>query len=197
MATAAVQAAEVAAVAAASASETAVTAPNVTNTMQSTSALTVAAITIIRAATASAAELGLGGSYVPRASDPVCSLRSSGIMTGVMRDPRSRERRRRHRGYRPLRCDRLSRERGVASRGPEAIRPQWGMPERTGCRGATAPRRRRQGIRRPSGRDGDALKLVEARRSVLMMMPRRPGVGRRVAPLEAPGGSVGTRGRRA
>ena len=122
-------------------------------------------------------KLGLGGSYVPRASDPVCSLRSSGKMTGVMRDPRSRERRRRHRGYRPLRCDRLTRERGVASRGPEAIRPQWGMPERTGCRGATAPRRRRQGIRRPSGRDGDALKLVEARRSVVMK-PLRPSPGR-------------------
>ncbi len=74
------------------------------------------------------------------------------------------------------------------------------MPERTESCGATAPPRRRQGSRGHAAALESALKIVEARKSVVMK-PRRPSPGRRgcsdAAPLEAPGEVGGTRGRRA
>ncbi len=62
------------------------------------------------------------------------------------------------------------------------------MPERTERCGATAPPRRRQGSSGHAAALENAMKIVEARKSVVMK-PRRPSPGRRGA------STSGTQGR--
>ena len=167
-------------------------------------------------------QLGLVGSYVPRASDPVCSLHISSKMTGMMRGPRSRESGAVTGVTTPL--DVIARRVSAAS--------LLGVPRPSGrggaCprgRSAAAQRRRRVDVKGSSGREAATGEcLVEGRRGTQERVSeaaapkswasktrRRVDVGSTrplgraggrpegvdVAPMEAPGEVGGTRGRRA